>query len=720
MPHPHRPSPKAAALLAAAALITAATSAAQTAPEPKPADEVVELEKLDVTASRIDALSFRAPASSAAGFRAQPILDTPFSVATFSSGLIADQQARSLIDITKNDASVASGGDPLWFDRVFVRGFYLSVDAVFRDGLAINDQGSIALENKEAIEITKGVSAARNGATSPGGTINYVLKRPTAAPLSTLAFFANGFGGYGAHLDVGGRFGVGDRFGVRINAVGEDIQTFLDTVSGERRFVSTAFDWRVSPQLLLEADFEHQEKAIHSARPPGSSAFATIAAGQAFFPRLDVDTRPTQPWAYEPNEQDYFSGRATYAFNDAWRLKLSGQRSALSRDQRSTGIANGSLQPNGDYTATLFYSPDQQRNNVAWQGVLEGDVSTGEIRHELAAGYGFTRRDLTFGAGFSGNIGVNNLFNPVFIPDPNPAATPSYVRSRGRQHALFISDTAKYSDWLQAFAALRRTTLENLSGSLVGGTPILTKTYDNDALSPALGVVVKPLAKLSLYASYSEGIEQGGTAPVTAVNANNVLDPLGSEQYEIGAKYELPAGELATLALFQIDKGLEFVDAANRFVQDGRQVHDGVELTFSGAVNKQLRLLAGITYLDARTEKTVDLTVLGKRPQGVPEWMASLFADHDLSALLPGFSINGGVYYVGEKAVDRGNLWLVPSSTRFDLGLRYQHRGASGRAATYRLGVSNVTDKRYVDDTSFGSLTFGEPRAVSLSANYEF
>ncbi len=53
-----------------------------------------------------------------------------------------------------------------------------------REGLPITAETVIPLANKERIEILKGTSGIQAGTSSPGGLVNYVVKRPTLnAPL---------------------------------------------------------------------------------------------------------------------------------------------------------------------------------------------------------------------------------------------------------------------------------------------------------------------------------------------------------------------------------------------------------------------------------------------------------------------------------------------------------------------------------------------------------
>ncbi len=674
---------------------------------------------------------YRVRSSSVSGFREQDVLDTPFSTTTISAEVIADQQARSLASVIKNDPSVSLAGDPHWFERVNVRGFYLSTDAVYRDGLSINDQGSIALENKAAVEVNKGLSALRYGVTSPGGTLNYVVKRPTDEPLRMVRLSADDNGAYGVHADLGGRFGEGRQFGYRINAAAEELRSHVDAFKGDKQFISGFFDWQVNDELTLELDVEHQRMEKLSVGEPalywwgfGEDAVA-VAAAQAAFPRLSPQTYISQPWAVEPNEQTYVVARASYQINDNWKAGLSAHRSKLWRDQNSSGLWDV-VSSNGNYEASIYYAPDQERNNTAYQLVFQGDVRQGSMRHELSFGYDYVQRDMTYPDGVYQSIGFSNLFYPVGLPRPpvGPAdAGLSYLANRSRQQSWFLTDNFIIHDQWRVFGGLRHTQIKQFgAGSAIDS---INKRYDKSAVNPALGLVYKPVPQGSIYLSYAEGIEQGGVVNgPTYTNNGEQLPPLASHQYEIGLKWEIGGDAMLSAALFEIDKGLE-IDRDNgngtrTRIQDGRQVHRGLEITASGQFTPKLRVIAGLAYLDPEIQKTSNTALIGKRPQGAPDWQANLFADYSMNEWLHGLSVNGGVYYGGTKAIDPANLWMADSYARLDAGVRYARKLSSGQKLTYRLNVENLTDKRYLASTTWGSLQFGAPRTVRVSASINF
>jgi iron complex outermembrane recepter protein len=697
----------------------------------------VDLPAVTVTATTEQPLAvrqeygFRARSSAVSGFREQEVLNTPFSTATISSEIIADQQAKSLADVIKNDPSITLADDPLWYERVNVRGFYLSTDAVYRDGMSINDQGSIALENKAAVEVNKGLSALRYGATSPGGTLNYVVKRPTAEPLRSITLSANGDGGLGAHADLGGRFGSDAQFGYRINLAAEELRSHVKPFKGDKQFVSGFFDWQVNSQLSLELDLEHQRLKKLSVRGPSlwwwgwDEDAAAVAAAQAAFDRIGPQTYAYQRWAMEPNEQTYVVARAHYRINDAWKASFAAHRSKLWRDQNSSGVWDV-VGPDGSYEDSIYYSPDQERNYSTYQLVVQGDVRQGSLRHELAFGHDRVQRDMTYPEGVYESIGFDNLFNPVGLPRPavGPAeAGPSYLANRSRQQSWFLTDNLIINDQWRVFGGLRHTTIEQFGAG--SATDALARRYKRSKTNPTMGVVFKPTPQGSVYLSYAEGIEQGGVVNGSNyTNNREQLPPLTSQQIEAGVKWEIGRDAMVTAALFQIDKGLEIdrgnSDGTRTRVQDGRQVHRGLEVTASGQLTPNLRVLAGIAQLDAVVTKTHNTALIGKKPQGVPDWQANLYADYALGGWMPGLSVNGGVYYGGKKAIDADNLWFADSYIRLDAGVKYTHRLSGGQQATYRLNIDNLADKRYLANTTWGSLQFGAPRTVRVSASFDF
>jgi iron complex outermembrane receptor protein len=102
------------------------------------------------------------------------------------------------------------------------------------------------------------------------------------------------------------------------------------------------------------------------------------------------------------------------------------------------------------------------------------------------------------------------------------------------------------------------------------------------------------------YVSYVESLEQGGSAGVTNVNAGQTHGPLKSRQYELGFKTDRDKWG-ANVALFRVEKGYEYTNSANYFVQDGSQRFTGLDTSGWLRVARDVRLMGGVLWLDTKT-----------------------------------------------------------------------------------------------------------------------
>ena len=242
--------------------------------------------------------------------------------------------------------------------------------------------------------------------------------------------------------------------------------------------------------------------------------------------------------------------------------------------------------------------------------------------------------------------------------------------------------------------------------------------YEADETTPAFGLVIKPRESLSLYGTYIEGLEEGGVAGPTTVNAGEVMPPNTSEQFELGIKAKL-GGTLLTLAYFDIDRASAFVDTAtNRFVQDGRTSYKGFELSASGEITSDLSIYATAMSLDAEQQRTANPALQGLRPENTPELTASLFLEYRMRAL-PGLSLSAGAFYTGDRPINQANIAVVGGYTTFDVGARYSTQ-MFGNDTTFRLYADNVTRKEYWSATASSLLNPNLPPTIKLSVTTRF
>uniref|UniRef100_UPI00374DC1F2 TonB-dependent receptor domain-containing protein n=1 Tax=Undibacterium sp. TaxID=1914977 RepID=UPI00374DC1F2 len=220
---------------------------------------------------------------------------------------------------------------------------------------------------------------------------------------------------------------------------------------------------------------------------------------------------------------------------------------------------------------------------------------------------------------------------------------------------------------------------------------------------------------------YIEALQQGAVASGTdIVNQGQTFSPYKSKQKEIGVKYD--AGTLMmSAAVFTTSQPSAYVQ--NKvFGVFGEQTNRGLELSLYGVPTRGLRLLGGLTLLDAKQNRTFGGTNEGKDAIGVPDTQLNMGVEWDVPSLR-GLTLTGRTVYTSSQYADGANKQELPSWTRLDLGARYTTTIAD-HAVTFRARVDNVTDKSYWASAGgypgAGYLVLGAPRTFVVSGSVDF
>jgi iron complex outermembrane recepter protein len=245
-----------------------------------------------------------------------------------------------------------------------------------------------------------------------------------------------------------------------------------------------------------------------------------------------------------------------------------------------------------------------------------------------------------------------------------------------------------------------------------------TTKFDDSATSPVVGIVVKPIEQVALYANRIEGLAQGPTAPATAVNSGQVFAPFKSVQYEVGAKLDL--GKFgASLALFQTKQPSGFTDPDTLvFDVSGEQRNRGIELLMFGEPLAGVRLLGGVTLIEAILESTAGGQFDGNDAVGVPRYQANFGAEWD-PWFLPKVTLSARVLHTAPQYLNQANTQEIPSWSRLDIGSRYTTE-IDNRIVVFRANIENVTNEAYWASTHGGYLTQGVPLTAKLSVSVDF
>jgi iron complex outermembrane receptor protein len=630
---------------------------------------------------------------------------TPYAFNVVSRELLQNVQAQSPDDVYKISPSTLSQTPQIsgWAPMVKIRGFN-SYDRA-EDGLRRSYGFAASLEDKERVEILNGLSGFLFGAASPGGMVNYVNKRPTAERLNSITVGNYGGSQYYVHGDFGGPVDSNGKVGYRVNLVRQDGDTAVDDQKIDRTLASAALDFNITDRFKLELGASYGDYKMQA---PSSYWFFREGVSR---PTLDTSKNWSQPWIRDETETRKWMARATYEASDNLTLRVAHIREYQDRPVQYHTM--NSVRGPGEYFQLRQKVGPTRTESESWQALADISFGTGPVAHKITMGYyGYTDRQWqTNYFPSTGYLGPYGLDSPTHVAEPVWPSTPSkamYFSSRVRNDNFMIGDLIRFNEQWSALVGINRSTIQTIDRDANGNAT--QPDYDRGRNSPNASLIFTPAPWLTTYATYIEGLEQGGIAPEEAVNRLQTMPPMQSKQKELGIKAEL-GGVLVSGALFDIEKSYEFTNSANVYAQDGIQRHRGGEVSAVGKVTEGWTIMGGATLLHARVEGGAND---GQVPINVPKFMAKLYSEYALP-FAPGLSVTGGVYHVGKQWATATNTSRLPSYTTFDLGLRYAAK-VSGRPLTLRLNVNNLTGKDYW----LNSYYLGSPRSVALSAQVQF
>ncbi|MEM6707573.1 MAG: TonB-dependent siderophore receptor [Pseudomonadota bacterium] len=640
------------------------------------------------------------------------LLETPASVFIANSELIADQQSFRLDQILQNDASVQKANNFLGaYSSYQVRGFnLLNGSNYLRDGRAFFQLASAPTEVLDRVEVLKGPASVLYGTLAPGGLVNMVPKKPTEEFQGMVKATAGSFDLQHLHVDVGGSIDPGGRVQYRVNVVNEESEYFREFFDGsafdvDRDIYAIALSWDISSRTRLSMNYDQTDDD----RPQDNGL---IGAEGEVFDILDYDLIYNQPWSHYDSEVSNVVVELDHQFTDAWRLKTGYSLQEFMRDRYDNQLR--SFDPETGDNVIRARRRLNRRDYETYYLDVFGEFDTGALSHNLLVGVDTTeidRRDreienadrVTF---------TSNIFGEAF-PDPRIPIGNRRVEGDETRRGFYFQDMISLTDQWRVLVGARYDDYETTIGN----------SYEIDNLTPRAGVVYLPQDNLSVYASYSESFEPNGPVGGGFANEGEQLDPTVGSMWEAGVKWEGYDGNLLIAsAVFTIEReGSPIEDpVANTIEQRGLQRHRGAELTVSGLVGERLSLIGSAAFLDAEIIKDDDASLVGNSPFGVAERSLSLWAEYQFDGWIPGFSLQGGVFYESDRPVDDANSFDLDAYTRIDIGAKYVYSMRNESDLTARLTVSNVTDEEYFKARTPFAINPERPREVRFSLQYSF
>ncbi|HTP96447.1 MAG TPA: TonB-dependent siderophore receptor [Burkholderiales bacterium] len=702
-------------------------------------------------------------ASGAEGFRTDstrsatrtdtPLRDIPQFINVVPQALIRSQGATTLSDALRNVPGIsyaAAEGGTQANQVFFLRGFPVNED-LFIDGVRDLGEYNRDLFATESVEVLKGSSALMFGRGSTGGLINQVSKVADRLERKEVAVTYGSFEQKRATADVNMR--TGDSSALRLIALAED--------SGSYRYPRGVQKVGFAPSLWANVgnatDITLQYYYLNE-RSVTDYGQPTIFANGAFYGFAPVSAQTYYGFAnsdYANYQTQIGTFRIEHQFSNTLSLRNTLRYADYKRQSESTiaqGVnptdANGApvtaATPPSLLLVTRTHDTNRTRDNddtaLINQTELTWNTSGWGIDHTVLGGLELAQEKLNrwnYQLDADPNAaGVQNpsVVSPLLAPNPYQPVTYTKVPNlralaEGDTAAMYGQDQLQFNRYWKGVIGLRYERFKASAQQLalinpVVGTPQPQFSRTDNMLSGRAGVIWQPTDRQSYYVSWGNsynpsgelGVYGGvGNTNLSATNQN--VGPEKSQNYEIGAQWDVLYGLQLRSALFRNEKtnARLVLPVEGVTTLGGKRRVDGIEFEASGSITRNWDIYSGIAYMDGTIVQAA--TFVGNTPLGVSRVAGNVWTIYRLGE---GWEVGGGVRgQTGAWLTDQ-NLpgSQIPGYAVWDATAAYVQKKYEVRVNLFNLG-----DKVYYVggyNNSPNRVIPGQPRAAALTVRYNF
>ena len=648
------------------------------------------------------------------GLSPSPSIET----VVLDQSILSEPGLQRLSRVLERDASVGeSYAITGYYQNFSLHGFILDLGSDYRiNNFVVPGEMDIAMENKEAIVMTKGVTGAASGTTSPYGAMNFLSKTPENVGSATLQ--VNGQGGSELTLDAGAAASNAVSLGWRLNAALEALRPVAPDANGHRDFVSLALEMHPLHGLHLSADLEWQNKS-----QPAIPGFQLLG-GRVFPIENDESININQQaWSRPVKNDSEFAGlRALYALDDGKKLSV-GAASGVARINDNLAFPDGCATPpyqyfcsNGQYEI-FDYHADERRSTRQVDGSFSWTLHLGSVDSNLVLS----------AEQISRSVVQRNLYSaPSLFADGTPAqgdlanvAAPLPAPEVDMGFSTYAAEIEKSvslyeqlgGDVWHAQLGLRRARIEQFPGTVT------------DKLLPQLSLQYEFNSVLSAHVAHATALSFGSTAPIAAENSGALLAPRLVRETEFGVHWVPVPKSVVSATLFRIERPFEFTEpfgnsfaSLGNYVQQGRDLHRGIDLAAESSA-RHWRLSANLALLDATASGSGYAAFDGVQEQNTPREQGVIWAHY-----LPGdgnADLAMGLIGAGKRGAVADGSVTAPGYARIDSVASWNVAAGGGGNMRFAISISNLTDRHYWRDVGFAygaDLLFPAPRRTLTAA----
>ncbi|MBT9494011.1 MAG: TonB-dependent siderophore receptor [Paucibacter sp.] len=672
------------------------------------------LEKIVVTGKRANRIS-----KGATGLQME-LKETPQSISSIDKdemldfGLTGSNEALGLatgINVEQYETNRA----------VFnARGFEIQLTQI--DGLGMtNSWGTVVGREDtflfESIELVRGANGLLTGVGNASGTINYIRKRPKNEDSTQVNVTAGSNGLKRVALDYNKVLTQDGAWAGRLVVAHEDRESHLRDLRDKRTTIYGVVDGQIGRDGVLTVGLTAVD-AKQDSPMWGSLTLLRSDGTQADFP---VGSSTSQQWTYWNTKSVNAFVEYAHRLGADWDAKLTYNRRQGDETTRLLYASSDSGKLNPDNTGLVGwpYRSIGDTTSQVLDANLSGQFSAFGRKHSLLVGLSRSTNKTADDSYAALTHTADALPAFPFGGDvyAEPDWGPRLPRIRGEQTLtrLYAASRLSITDGLKGILGVNAVRLARSGAAIYGNVPTNTVYPDTQEVSPYFGVTYDFTPDILGYMSYSDIFQNQDQTD----KKGEYLAPMKGVNTEIGVKAEwLNKSLLSTFALFTAkQQGLatlagKITDVPttdplyNQEWYEGKDVDSkGLEIELSGRISKDTRLTLGFTRL----------ILTGADGKDTSEWVPRNTVNFRVDSrmpMLPALRLGVGgrwqadVYKVGSAKQD---AYLVANAfAAYELT----------QAATLRLNVNNLFDKKYIGGLVYGAM-YGAPRNFAVTLDYK-
>lgn len=663
-----------------------------------------------------------------------PLLQVPQNIQVVTGKALTDQQVISMSDGAIRNVSGAvrmeHWGD--MYTNISARGSQIQA---FRNGFnMVNSYWGPLTEDMsfvDHIEFVKGPAGFMLGNGDPSGMYNVVTKKPTGQTKGEASLTVGSFDLYRATLDLDGKLSKDGKLLYRLNLAGQQKQTHRANEYNNRYSIAPVISYQLDEKTKITAEYDWQRADMSDV----GSYYVFSPKGFAVLP-VNFTALPAGMPATRFNDHTVFL-HMQHQFNSQW--KLTAQLGYNSYRQQGSSMWPASVNADGTMIRAVS-SWDAKSSMTMSQVYLNGDITTGKVRHRILGGLDMSSKSYfadwgqyheldTAGAAFdpaNPNLGVPPNGYPDFdysSPLEQRAIAIGGTMSM-RNTGVYLQDELGFFDnTLRVTVAGRYTTVTQ---SEWGAAAMYAKR-----LTPRIGVSVSLDKQTSVYGLYDQAFipqagKLAGGAKVKPITGNNI---------EFGIKRDWAGGRWNTgLTFYRILKENELTadpfspPTSGLSIVLGQKRSQGIEFDLRGRLAKGLDLVTNYAYTDSRITKVangVTSLKVGDVVPGYAKHTANLWLTYRLQeGTLKGFGVSTGMMFLD----GRNTFWdpspdptqVLPAYYKLDAGISYEKDNL-----LLNFNVFNVLNKYLYSGSYYSWLSAyywqtDPPRNLRFSINYRF